>query len=93
MRGVFHMAGAGDTSWAGLAAYVFEQSSRLGGPSARVQPISTAEYPTPARRPHNSRLNTTKLAAVHGIRLPEWQDAVPPCVQRLIEELTAEVAQ
>ena len=59
LRGVFHMAGAGDTTWAGLAAHVFEQSNRMGGPSARVRPISTADYPTPARRPANSRLNTS----------------------------------
>ena len=93
LRGVFHMAGAGDTTWAGLAAYVFEQSRRLGGPHARVQPISTADYPTPARRPHNSRLDTTKLAAVHGIRLPAWQDAVPPCVHRLVQEIAPEAPQ
>jgi dTDP-4-dehydrorhamnose reductase len=90
LRGVFHMAGAGDTTWAGLAAYVFEQSSRMGGPHARVRPISTAEYPTPARRPANSRLNTSKLSAVYGISLPDWRTSVRPCVQRLIEELTVD---
>ena len=87
LRGVFHMAGAGDTTWAGLAAHVFEQSNRMGGPSARVRPISTAEYPTPAQRPANSRLDTSKLAAVHAISLPPWQMSVLPCVQRLIREL------
>ncbi|MFC4172956.1 dTDP-4-dehydrorhamnose reductase [Microvirga sp. GCM10011540] len=85
LRGVFHMTGAGSTTWAGLATHVFEQSARLGGPSARVRPIATAEYPTPAKRPANSTLDCTKLAAVHGARLPEWQSSVAACIRRLVE--------
>jgi len=84
LRGIFHMAGTGFTNWAEFAAFVFEQSRRLGGPSARVRPISTAEYPTPARRPANSRLDCTKLAVQHGVTLPEWQSSVAACVRRLI---------
>ena len=85
LRGVFHMTGAGDTTWADLASFVFEHSRRLGGPSARVRRISTEEYPTAARRPLNSRLDSSKLARVHGISLPSWQSSVPPCVSRILE--------
>lgn len=93
LRGVFHLAGAGFTTWAGLAAYVFQLSGQMGGPSARVRPIRTAEYPTPARRPLNSRLDTSKLAAVHGVQLPDWRQSVSPCVQRLIQELATEAGR
>lgn len=85
LRGVFHIAGTGFTNWAELAVFVFEQSARLGGPSARVRPISTAEYPTPAKRPANSRLDCTKLAVHHGVKLPDWQSSAAACVRRLIE--------
>ena len=87
LRGVFHMAGAGDTTWAGLAAYVFEQSRRMGGPHARVQPISTADYPTPARRPQTPVWTRPNSRPFMAISLPAWQTSVPPCVQRLIQEL------
>lgn len=84
LRGVFHVAGSGETSWAGLAEAVFAASARLGGPSARVRPIATAEYPTPARRPANSRLDCGLLAARYGLRLPPWQVSVEDCVARLL---------
>jgi dTDP-4-dehydrorhamnose reductase len=86
LRGVFHMTGSGFTSWAEFAAEVFLQSARLGGPSAQVRPIGTADYPTPAKRPANSRLDCAKLADIHGIALPVWQTSLKPCVKRLIDE-------
>jgi dTDP-4-dehydrorhamnose reductase len=89
-RGVFHMVGAGSTTWAEFAAYIFEQSRRLGGPSARIRRISAAEYPALVRRPLNSRLNTSKLAEVHGITLPHWHVSAVACVQRLVQELARE---
>ncbi len=84
LRGIFHLTAAGETSWAGFAEEVFAVSRRLGGQVAEVRHISTAEYPTPARRPTNSRLNCDKLAAVHGIRLPAWQSATERVVARLL---------
>ncbi len=84
LRGIFHLTAAGETSWAGFAEEVFAVSRRLGGQAARVRHITTAEYPTPARRPANSRLNCDKLAAVHGIRLPAWQRATERVVARLL---------
>ncbi len=56
-----------------FAEAIFAASAAAGGPSARVRPITTADYPTPARRPANSRLDCSKLARVHGMRLPDWR--------------------
>ena len=67
LRGIFHMTGAGDTNWAEFAMAIFAASAAAGGPSARVIPITTAEYPTPARRPANSRLDNSRLANTHGV--------------------------
>ncbi|MCC7347288.1 MAG: dTDP-4-dehydrorhamnose reductase [Variibacter sp.] len=83
LRGVFHMSGGGETTWAGFAGEIFRLSAARGGPSAAVRPITTAEYPTPARRPMNSRLDCSKLARVHGVVMPEWRDALARCMDRL----------
>ena len=84
LRGVFHMAGNGETSWAGLAEAIFAASAPRGGPAARVKPITTAEYPTPAARPANSRLDCTKLAREHGVWLPAWQGSLDTVIGRLL---------
>jgi dTDP-4-dehydrorhamnose reductase len=84
IRGVFHMTGNGEASWADFAAEIFRLSAKKGGPSAVVDPISTLEYPTPARRPRNSRLDCEKLAKVHGVRLPDWKPSAETVVNRLI---------
>lgn len=83
LYGVFHMAGGGYTTWADLAEAIFTISREHGGPSARVERISTSAYPTPAKRPGNSRLDCAKLRAVHGIAMPEWHHSVAACVARL----------
>jgi dTDP-4-dehydrorhamnose reductase len=87
LRGVFHMAGTGFASWAGFASEIFALSARLGGPAAKVRPIATADFPTPARRPANSRLDGTKLKTVHGVTLPAWQDSLEACLERLVREI------
>jgi dTDP-4-dehydrorhamnose reductase len=84
LRGTFHMSVPGETTWAGFASAIFEASRALDGPTAEVKPISTAEYPTPARRPANSLLDSNKLANAHGVRLPPWRNTLPACVARLI---------
>ena len=86
LRGVFHAAGTGEASWADLAEAAFAASSALGGPSARVRRIATIDYPTPARRPSNSRLDCGLLAERHGLRLPLWQDSVKTCVAALLAQ-------
>jgi len=84
-RGIFHMCGAGEVSWADFAESIFEASALCGGPVARVKHIRSADYPTVARRPANSRLDCGKLAQIHGIRLPPWRDSLKVVVKRLIE--------
>ena len=84
LRGIFHMTGAGEASWAQFAEAVFAASANAGGPTATVKPISTSDYPTPARRPANSRLDSSKLAEVHGVALPAWHTSLTPVVKRLI---------
>jgi dTDP-4-dehydrorhamnose reductase len=84
LRGVFHMCGQGETSWAGLAEALFTDAAALGRRPVAVRSITTAEYPTPARRPANSRLDCARLAAVHDIGLPHWRGSVRDCVERLI---------
>jgi dTDP-4-dehydrorhamnose reductase len=88
LRGVFHMTGGGATNWAEFAEAIFAQSSAAGGPSARVIPIPTKEYPTPARRPANSRLDNARLAAAHGVQLPDWRQSLAPCIERLLAQET-----
>jgi dTDP-4-dehydrorhamnose reductase len=76
--GVFHAAGAGWTTWHGLACATFiEAASRAPGLRIpTVEPIVTADWPTPAQRPADSRLDCGKLERVFGVRLPPWQDGL-----------------
>lgn len=83
--GVFHAAGGGSTTWHGLACAVFEEAARHGARIPQVDPITTAEYPTKAQRPANSRLDCGKLAAVFGVRLPPWR----PSLARTIDMVFA----
>lgn len=86
LRGVFHLTGGGETNWAEFAEAIFTASETLGGPSARVLHISTSAYPTPARRPANSRLNNRLIGDVHGIHMPDWQPSLQSCIQRLVAQ-------
>ena len=83
LRGIFHLACAGETNWAEFASAIFESLRLLGKPVPAVKPITTAEYPTPARRPANSRLDCGKLARLHGVRLPPWRASLKDCLSRL----------
>lgn len=84
LRGTFHMTGAGEASWADFAGAIFNASETQRGPTSVVRRIATAEYPTAARRPANSRLDSSKLRRVHGVALPGWQTSLPAIVKRLI---------
>lgn len=79
-RGIFHLVASGETTWAGFAEEIFRVSGKFGGPTARVEPITSADYPTVARRPMNSRLDTTKFSYIFGEALPTWQDGVARCL-------------
>ncbi|MGF7055298.1 dTDP-4-dehydrorhamnose reductase [Bosea sp. OAE752] len=86
LRGVFHMSATGEAVWADVAEAIFAERERQGGKPVRVKRIATADYPTPARRPANSRLDCGKLARAHGVRLPEWQGSLQACVARLLRD-------
>lgn len=86
MSGTWHLGGSGETSWAGLAAHALATSGRLGGPTATVRPIATADYPTRAARPANSRINSDAFAADFGYRTPDWRQSVDQVVERLLTE-------
>lgn len=83
LRGVFHMTAPGDASWADFAEAIFAASAARGGPSASVRHISTADYPTPATRPANSRLDCARIAKVHGVTLPDWRTSLDEVMDRL----------
>ena len=83
--GVFHASGTGEATWHGFATAIFEGAARHGHPVPAVDAIATADWPTPARRPLDSRLDCTKLASVFGVRLPPWR----PSLGRVIDELLA----
>ncbi len=70
--GVYHFAGAPDVSWADFARAIFKRS----GQNVRVEDIATIDYPTPARRPANSRLDCTSLKETFGIDRPDWAAAL-----------------
>lgn len=86
MRGVFHMTGAGEASWAEFAEAIFAASAAAGGPTARVRHIGSSDFPTAARRPANSRLDGTTLAEVHAVRLPDWRKSTKDVVERLLAD-------
>ena len=80
LGGLYHLVAGGETSWHGYARHVIEWARHHGHavrvPADQVLPIATREYPTPATRPLNSRLDTTRLQAAFGLRLPHWQAGV-----------------
>ncbi len=85
--GIYHVAAAGETSWHGYARFVLQQAQEAGlalkaGPE-QVLPIPTSAYPTPAKRPHNSRLDTSLLQNTFGLTLPHWRDGV----RRMLKEM------
>lgn len=82
----YHLAGGGQATWAELAAHVLDVSGEMGGPTATVIPITTAEYPTRATRPAWSVLDSSSFAAATGFRMPEWRDSVAETVRRLLKE-------
>ena len=82
--GTFHLCGTGATSWHGFAAAIFEQAAALGAPVPRLKAITTADYPTPARRPVNSVLATDRIRAVWGVALRPWPEALKDCLHELL---------
>ncbi len=79
VAGTYHLAGAPDVSWAGFAREIFAQSGR----TTVVEEIPASAYPTPARRPANSRLDCEGLHAAFGIKRPDWKAALADVLQEL----------
>jgi dTDP-4-dehydrorhamnose reductase len=78
--GLYHAVNGGVTSWHGFATKIFDL---MGWKEVRVRAISTEEYPTPAPRPRFSALSCERLRQTFDLTLPDWQDAVARCLQRL----------
>jgi dTDP-4-dehydrorhamnose reductase len=80
---VFHLAGEGDAVWADFAEAIFEQSARRGGKRPNVRRIATADYPTPATRPANSRLDCAKITATLDWPMRPWRKSLASCFEEL----------
>lgn len=86
LTGHYHLAAAGECSWFGYAQLIFETAQLLGQDLKikQVNPIATESYPTPAKRPLNSRLNTHKLKQTFKIHLPNWKQGVAQVLEEII---------
>ncbi len=86
--GLYHLAAGGETSWHQYAVYVVEQALAAGKQLTlkpeNIYPIATADYPLPARRPANSRLNTAKFRQTFQIDLPDWSTALDPVLTQIL---------
>lgn len=89
--GSYHLAAQGETSWHGYARFLVAEAGKLGYPlrlaPADIAPISTADYPLPAPRPANSRLDCSKLQQTFGLALPRWESGV----EQVLSELGAQL--
>ena len=87
--GLYHLVAAGETTWHGYASHVLERARQAGLPirvaASAIQPVATSAFPTPARRPHNSRLDTHKLQNAFGLALPHWQTGVDRMLNEILE--------
>jgi dTDP-4-dehydrorhamnose reductase len=87
LAGLYHLVAGGETSWYDYAKFVVEYARRVDLPLRvapdAILPIATTDYPTPAKRPLNSRLDTQKLQSAFGLLLPDWKDGV----QRMLAEI------
>ena len=85
--GIYHLVASGETTWNRYAQYVLAQAKLINPAlnivAREVQAVDTAAFPTPAKRPHNSRLDTQKLQQRFGAQLPNWQVGV----QRMLQEI------
>lgn len=87
--GTYHLVNAGEGSWHTLAEAVFATAQPFGGPSPAVEAIGTSDYPTPARRPANSRLDTSSFIATFAHQPRPWRAMVAEVVGELLETKTA----
>ena len=79
--GVYHLTAQGETSWFGFAQAIGEQLKAQGKPCANLLPIPSSDYPTPARRPLNSRLDCSRLQREWNVSQPDWHQALIDCLK------------
>jgi dTDP-4-dehydrorhamnose reductase len=88
LSGIYHLVASGQTSWHGYARHVIETAQRLAPEKnwqvKDIAPVDSSAFVTPARRPHNSRLNTHKLQATWGLHLPAWQLGVDRMLAEIV---------
>lgn len=84
--GLYHLAGTGEASWLDLAKHVLDVSERYGGPHAELSEITTAEFPTKAKRPFDSRLSSALFAEEFGWTAPHWHQSSELVVLRLLTQ-------
>ncbi|MBW5438045.1 dTDP-4-dehydrorhamnose reductase [Bradyrhizobium canariense] len=82
--GIFHLTGQGATTWHGFAEAIFDGLSRRGVQPPKLEAITTEQYPSAARRPPNSRLDSSKAERVFGIRLPAWRHSLEICLDQVV---------
>jgi len=82
VRGLYHVTGGGAVSWYGFASAIREATCN----DCTLTPISTSEYPAPARRPPYSVLDTTKFRATFGLALPDWRQSLALCLEDLPQQ-------
>ena len=84
-HGLYHLVAVGETSWHELATYLCQEALRLGllSKAPDVKPIQSHEFPTPAKRPFNSRLDTTKFRTAFDLKLPNWKRGISHLVREL----------
>jgi dTDP-4-dehydrorhamnose reductase len=78
--GVYHLSASGETSWFGFAQAIGQALTSVGKPCASLEPIPSSAYPTPARRPLNSRMDCSRLEREWGVTQPDWHDALLECL-------------
>ena len=83
--GIYHLAGAGEVSWHGFATAIFAAASAHGYTPPRIEPIPTADYPTPVQRPANSVLDCGKITQRFGVTMPAWEDSLRPAVADILK--------
>ena len=90
VSGLYHLVASGETSWHGYASFVIDFARQAGieikVAAEAIAPVPTSAFPTPAKRPLNSRLNTSKLQQTFNLNLPNWQSGVTRMLTEVLQK-------